>query len=321
MPIGPATSAAARRMQYTPQRLAMWVIRSGTVTRLAVLADIHGNLPALEAVLADLAQHPVDQVIVAGDLISWGPFSAAVVEHALAEGWATIRGNHEIMLLDYGTPRAPVAWEDLRAFPVPRWLHRQLAGPIRDQIALWPDTLSYRPPDAPPLRIVHGSPRHHSEPIYPGISEENLAPILAGIEEETIVAGHTHLPMDRQIGRWHVLNPGSVGMMLDGTLGARYLLLDGDAVGWRGTFRRVPFSNAALFAEFERQRFAEECGVIGQLIVEEFRTARLRIAPFLRWRQATCPDAPISAETLARFRTVDPEDYVPLAHRLEQRQD
>ena len=63
--------------------------------RFAVLADIHGNLPALEAVLADLAQFEVEQVVVAGDLINWGPCSAAVVERVVAAGWAIVRGNNE----------------------------------------------------------------------------------------------------------------------------------------------------------------------------------------------------------------------------------
>ncbi len=286
------------------------------MTRLAVLADIHGNLPALEAVLADLTQHPVDQVIAAGDLISWGPSSAQIVERALGEGWPVIRGNHELLLLDYGTPRAPAAWDDLTAYPIPRWLHRQLAGSLQMRIAAWPDSLSIRPPDAPPLRIVHGSPRDHAEPIYPEIGAGELAAMLTNIEEETIVAAHTHLPMDRRIGHWHVLNPGSVGMMLDGTHEARYLLLEGDINGWHGTFRHVPFNRDALFAEFARQRFAEECGVIGQLIIEEFRTSRLRLAPFLRWRATVCPDAPLTTETLTRFSTVDPEDYMPTPHRL-----
>jgi predicted phosphodiesterase len=285
---------------------------------LAVLADIHGNLPALEAVLADLARdpRPVDHLIVAGDLSSWGPFSAQVVERALDEGWAVIRGNHEFLLLDYGTPRAPAAWDDPAAFPIPRWLHRQLAGPLQARIAAWPDWLSIRPPDAPPLRVVHGSPRDHIEGMYPDTGEDELAAMLAGVEEGTIVAAHTHLPMDRWVGRWHILNPGSVGMMLDGTFGARYLVLEGDADGWRGSFRRVPFSNDALFAEFARRGFEEECGVIGRLIVEEFRTARLHIAPFLRWRATVCPDAPFTAETLARFREVPAEEYMPEPHRL-----
>lgn len=77
------------------------------MTRLATLADIHGNLLALEVVLADLAQSEIDQVIVAGDVINWGPFSAPVMARVAAAGWARIRGNNEDYLLDYATPRAP----------------------------------------------------------------------------------------------------------------------------------------------------------------------------------------------------------------------
>lgn len=286
------------------------------MTRLAILADIHGNLPALEAVMADLAGRRIEQVIVAGDLINWGPFSAQVLERVREAGWATIRGNHELVLLDYGTPREPAAWADRGAFPVPHWLQRQIPPALKLAIALWPDTLVIYPPDAPPLRIVHGSPRDHAEPIYPHITEEELTPLLAGIAETTIVAGHTHRPMDRQIGRWHVLNPGSVGMMLDGDHRASYLILDGDTAGWRGELRRVPYDKAPLFAEFARLGFVAECGPIGALVVEEFATARLRIAPFLRWRAALAQDTPFDDATLARFRTVDPEEYMPIGHRL-----
>ena len=289
--------------------------------RLAILADVHGNLPALDAVIADLAGRGIEQVVVAGDAINWGPFSAPVVARVREAGWATIRGNHELVLLDYGTPREPREWADRAAFPVPHWLGRQLPPDLRLAIALWPDTLVVRPPDAPPLRIVHGSPRDHSEPIYPEIAEAALAPMLAGIAEGTIVAAHTHRPMDRRIGRWHVLNPGSVGMMLDGDDRASYLILEGDAGGWRGELRRVPYDKAPLFAEFARLGFVEECGPIGALVVEEFATARLRIAPFLRWRAAIAPDAPFDAATLARFRAVDPEEYMPVGHRLRVTSD
>ena len=71
------------------------------MTRLAVLADIHGNLPALQAVIADMAQFAVDQVVVAGDSVNWGPFSRQVMELIWAHRWPVIRGNNELYLLDY----------------------------------------------------------------------------------------------------------------------------------------------------------------------------------------------------------------------------
>src|SRR5690242_4951955 len=97
------------------------------MTRLAILSDIHGNLPALEAVIQDLDQFQVDHVIVAGDVINWGPFSAQVVERVVREGWAVIRGNNEFYLLDYNTPRAPRLWQS-DDWPLLPWLHAQLAG-------------------------------------------------------------------------------------------------------------------------------------------------------------------------------------------------
>ncbi|MFN8512915.1 MAG: metallophosphoesterase family protein [Thermomicrobiales bacterium] len=287
------------------------------MTRVAVIADIHGNLPALEAVLADLAQFEVDHLVAAGDLINWGPFSAQVVERAIAEGWAVIRGNHEYYLLDYDTPRAHAAWADPDHFSTLPWLRRQLGARLHARIAAWPDTITLRPPDAPPLRVVHGTPRSPWEPINPWTPPEQLAEILAGVAEETIVTAHIHMPLDRQFERWHIVNPGSVGLPLDGTWDASYLILDGDATGWRATFRRVPFSNEAIYAEFARQGFVAECGVVGELIIEEFRTSDLQIVPFLRWRAATCPDAPFSPDTLAQFRAL-PDRKLHLPSRFRE---
>lgn len=287
------------------------------MTRLAVLADVHGNLPALDAILDDLAGRRVDQVIVAGDVINWGPFSARVLERIAREGWAVLRGNHEFYLLDYDTPRAPALWGDPVRFPLLPRLRRELGGHWQTRIAAWPDTLRLCFPDAPPLRVVHGSPRSPWEGLS-HTADGRAAEMLAGVEEETVVAGHTHRAVDRAVGRWRILNPGSAGVPLDGCFSASYLLLDGDADGWRPTFRRVPFDYAPLFAEFERGRFVEECGVIGWLVREEFRTARLQIVPFLRWHAARCPDAPLTLDLLDAYARIDPWDYTPAGFQINR---
>lgn len=286
------------------------------MTRLAVLADIHGNLPALEAVLQDLAQFHVDHVIAAGDVISFGPFPAQVLEHITQRGWAVIRGNAEFYLLDYGTPRAPAEWSDQARFPLPGWLHRQLNGRWHNAIAAWPDALSLRFPDAPPVRVVHGSPRSATELMYPTSSDEELEAMLAEVQETTLIAGHTHLPMERQVGRWHVLNPGSVGGPLDGEISASYMLLEGSSADWQATFRRVPFDLDPILREFERQEFVERCGVIGRLAVEDFKTARPIFLAFLRWHQACCPDTPLTDELLDKFAQVNLSDYLPAAYHI-----
>jgi predicted phosphodiesterase len=279
------------------------------MTRLAILSDIHGNLPALEAVQQDLAQFAVEAVIVAGDVVNWGPFSAQVMERVVNERWAVIRGNNEFYLLEHQTPREPEAW---RRYTMPPWLKRQLAGRWQSVIAAWPDTLSLRYPDAPPIRVVHGSPRSNTESIYPTTTEAELAPLLVDVAEQTLISGHTHLPMDRRTaGGWHCLNPGAVGLPLDGTFPARYMLLEARGQDWQATFRRVPYESGPLFHEFERQGFVEECGVVAQLVVEEFKTGRLKVLPFLNWHQATCPAEPVTTDLLPDFARANIWDYTP----------
>jgi predicted phosphodiesterase len=291
------------------------------MTRLAILADIHGNLPALEAVQADLAQFMVDQVVVAGDVVNWGPWSAEAAARVLEAGWAVIRGNNEFYLLDYQSPRAPAAWADLSHWSLLPWLQEQLDGRWPALIGAWPDTLSLRFIDAPPVRVVHGSPRGNTEPMLPGEAEADIAAMLAGVGEPLVIAGHTHLPMARRItaggaaNTWQVYNPGSVGVPLDGQFLARYMLLEGDSRGWRPSFRAVPSDPAPVLREFERQGFVERCGVIGELIVDEFRHARLELLPFLTWRRATCPECSLSFDLLSEYRQIDPRPYVSEAYR------
>jgi predicted phosphodiesterase len=262
------------------------------MTRLAILADIHGNLPALETVLADLAQFTVEQVVV-------------------AKRWPVIRGNNEFYLIEHETPRAPAAWANRAQWRMLDWLRAQLPGHYHQAVAEWPDTLSLRYRDAPALRVVHGSLRRNNEPLYPTATEADITEALAGGEETTVVAAHTHLAMDRQVGRWHLLNPGTVGVPLSGQHCASYMLLEGDADGWRATRRTLPLDPAPVLAEFERQDFVAQVGVVGQLVLREFANARLEAPPFLQWKQQHYPEAPLDEALLPAYAAADPRDYLP----------
>jgi len=106
------------------------------------------------------------------------------------------------------------------------WLRRHLNGRWQTAIAARPDTLCLRFPDAPPLRVVHGAPGDPWKGIRPDNRDEAVQALRAGVEEGTLVAGHTHLPMDRTAGRRRALNPGSVGVPIDERLAASYALLE-----------------------------------------------------------------------------------------------
>ena len=123
--------------------------------------------------------------------------------------------------------------------------------------------------------------------------------------------------MERHVGGWHIFNPGSVGVPLDGEHSASYMILDGDSDGWTlAAHRRVPFDLAPLLAEYERQDFVARCGVTGALIIAEFRTARLQVLPYLNWKESHYPDRDDNLELLQEFLGLDEQDdYLPPEYR------
>jgi predicted phosphodiesterase len=264
------------------------------MTRLAVLNDIHGNLPALDAVIEDMAHYAPDAVVVAGDLINLGPFSTEVLERVFARDWAVIRGNHEFYLLNYDTPRAPEHW---RHYTTPGWLRRTIPAPLQRRIAALPDTLMLVYPDAPPLRVVHGYPDTPWDGMYPNTPDEEVLSHYQDVEEEMIVCGHIHLTQERHLhqnGRsWQIANAGSLGVPLNGRPGeAPYMLLDGDAHGWQVTYLQVGYDLTPLLDALESDAYRDVHGAYAALYTEEFRTARLRIWPFNQWRAQRYPGMP-----------------------------
>jgi predicted phosphodiesterase len=287
------------------------------MTRLAILADIHGNLPALEAVIADMQQFNVDHVVVAGDSINWGPFSAEVMARITDLNWSIIRGNNELYLLDYNTPRMPEHWQ---SYVLPPWLRATIPPRFQHIIASMPDTLQLRFTDAPTVRVVHGAPGNHWVSMSPMTPDEKLAELLHDTEETTVIAAHTHLVMDRQVGRWHVINPGTVGVPLDGIHTARYAILDSHPEGWNALPRQVVYDIAPLLAFYENAQHQPALGLDMRLLLEEFKQARLRVHPYNLWHREHFGSAPKTRATVDEFLRLDEsimEKYMSLEYRRE----
>ena len=284
------------------------------MTRLAVLADIHGNLPALDAVIDDMAQFEVDGVIVAGDSVNCGPFSREVLEVISARNWAIIRGNNELYVTEYKTPRMPAHWS---RFTLPPWLRDQLGEQWIRFLATLPDTLSLRFPDAAPLRVVHGIPGNPWVSIHPLSAKTEIEAWLEYTAEDTVICAHSHIPLERKVGRWRIFNPGSVGIPLDGEHSASYMILDGDHQGWTlAAYRRLPFDRDSIFDAFDKQGFVRRCGVAAMLLLQEFETARMRLWPFLQWKKRHYPHQPESVELLDQFmRQDDLRPFMPPEYR------
>jgi predicted phosphodiesterase len=267
------------------------------LTRLAILSDIHGNLPALEAVIEDMQQFSPDHVIVAGDLINIVPFDAEVMQRVVSLGWTAIRGNHEFYLLNYGTSRES---EGMRRSPSPAWLNKNLKDWFA-YIAAMPDELTLYYPDGPAIYVTHGIPGDPFDAIMRVTREEKILRWFENVQPTTVVTAHYHLSVDRHVGRWHFMNPGPVGAVMDGTHDACYLLLDAIGDHWQATFRRVPYDFALVEAAFEHHRLDEILGVEGLLKCEQLRRARPTINAFSRWLDACYPGEDWSFERAYEF--------------------
>lgn len=206
--------------------------------RFAALYDIHGNLPALEAVLRDVRQADVDQIVVGGDVVP-GPMARDALKRLLDLDLPThfIRGNGELAILAqmtaartgsvtyWGTTSGARPPESI--VEVYRWTAAQLQAEFEPALAQWPKTLQLEIDGLAEVLFCHSTPRSETEVFTRLTAEDRLLPIFEEIKASVVVCGHTHMQFDRMIGRTRVANAGSVGMPF-GEPGAYWLLLGPD---------------------------------------------------------------------------------------------
>ena len=192
--------------------------------RIAALYDIHGNLPALEAVLGELRSVDVDEIIVGGDVVP-GPMAreSLALLASVRPPVSYVLGNSEVAVLAEmsGSPLEPMP-EQARA--IIRWTARKIGSEALELFASWPRTLRRNIPGLGSVLFCHGTPRHENEIFTRGTSERALQSLFASVAADVVVCGHTHMQFDRRIGAVRVVNAGSVGMPF-GKPGANWLLL------------------------------------------------------------------------------------------------
>jgi predicted phosphodiesterase len=209
--------------------------------RVAVLADIHGNLPALEAVLAEIEAEAVDAIVLNGDLAD-GPMPAQTLDRLEALGGRAVwvRGNTDRDLADAfdGSYRptglatnAPPEWF--------AWCAARLERRHRDRLAGLPLSAALDVDGLGPVRFCHGTARDDNEFILVDSPVQQYQDAFTGVTEPTVVLGHTHMPFDRLAGGRRFVNPGSVGMAY-GHDGAAWALLGPDV-----TLRRTAYDARA----------------------------------------------------------------------------
>lgn len=271
--------------------------------RIAILADIHGNLPALEAVLDDIAGQAVDEILVGGDLVGRGPQGSAVVERIRTLGLAAIGGNHEDYLLSFRAGDIPDAWRVDEEWAAARWMAAELDERNARFLADLPFSLK-----RPDLRLVHGTPVSNRDGIGPWTKDDEIDTHLGSLPERVLVCAHTHRPLVRHTQHGTVVNVGSAGLPFNRDARAQYAILERRSEGhpWQVEFRQVAYDLTAIFAVYDETGFLHEGGITAQLLRLELEHASPLLVPFLSWAEAT-DVRPTSAQlqSFLAFRNLD----------------
>jgi predicted phosphodiesterase len=211
--------------------------------RVAALYDVHGNLPALEAVLAEVG----DAVIVFGGDLASGPLPAATLDRIMELDALALHGNADRELIGQATGGLSDQWAQSQL----EERHRAFLAGLPEQIQLDVEGVGR-------VLFCHGSPRSDEEMILRTTPDDWLREMLAGVEAEVVVCGHTHMQFDRLVDRWRVVNAGSVGLPY-GAPGAHWLALGPDIEHRRTSYDAEAFARRVETLDWPKaERFADE---------------------------------------------------------------
>jgi len=222
------------------------------MTRIAALSDVHGNIAALEAVLADVTREKPDRIVVAGDLVLNGPEPAAVVaalREASAAGAAVIAGNTDVAVADFdyaaafpwmtdGVPDAIVAAAE--------WAHDASGDDGVEWLRLLPSERRIRTDDDTLVLVCHASPGSQTSGFDQNLDPSVTIERLARTDARVVICGHTHLPEIRDLGFKVIVNTGSAGYIFDGEPTASWALVDIEDGEVSAEIRRTEFDTLAV---------------------------------------------------------------------------
>lgn len=228
------------------------------IPRVAALYDIHGNLPALEAVLDDVRREQVDLIVIGGDVVP-GPMPLETMKRVLALDVPVrfISGNGERVVLAAMTGQSidevPPQYRD-----VIHWTAHQLDRESQEAMAAWPQTCTVSIDGLGDVLFCHATPQNDMDCFTRVTPEDRVRRLFAGVTAPVVVCGHTHMQFDRTVGALRIVNAGSLGAPFAPPAGAHWLLL-GPGVELRQT--------AYAFDEAVAQIRATRCPQVETLTV------------------------------------------------------
>jgi putative phosphoesterase len=236
-----------------------------TVRSVAVLCDIHGNLPALDAVLGELRAEPPEAVVVGGDIVA-GPMPREVLERLHALPWPVhwVRGNADRCVVTAYDGAVPAAEAAEPMWIADAWTAERLTRAERDLLAALPPLAELAVEGIGRVLFCHGTPRSDEERVTAVTPPERLARILDGVTADLVVGGHTHRQFDLRAGARRMVNAGSVGRPYEREPGAYWLRL-GPGV----ELRHTPFDTGAAVTAFHALGYPDADGMAERVDPDE----------------------------------------------------
>jgi putative phosphoesterase len=225
--------------------------------RIALLGDIHANLPALQAVLEHAAQKEIGAIWNVGDIVGYGSFPNEVIQVLRQTDATSIAGNYDLKVI--GFPGKKAKWrkskraEKYIAF---RWAYENLTAANRRYLSRLPEEVRLKIAGRRIL-LTHGSPASMDEHLTPATPVERLMELAQLGRAEVIVCGHSHQAFTRQVGDTWFINTGSVGRPGDGDPRAAYAILDLNRKEFNIQHYRVEYNITAIVDAIRRAGLPE----------------------------------------------------------------
>lgn len=209
--------------------------------RVAIFSDVHGNVAALEEVLADIrARGPFDRILNGGDFAFGGPRPREAVERLIEGGYPAVVGNTDEMV---------AASPEGAAGAVAAWARTRLTPEQVDWLRALPRSRRVDAPGGPPLVLVHATPWSTTDLIEPSSPAATVARAFEQAEARTLVYGHIHRAYIREVAGGLIVNAGSVGFPFDGIPRPAWAILTLERGAWRAEIVRIEYDREAVIQD------------------------------------------------------------------------
>lgn len=251
--------------------------------KIALLSDVHSNLPALQVILEHIDRWNPDSVIINGDVVNRGPQPREcweLISDRLDQGWMMTIGNHEQYVLEWSVPRPNLSKVDYDLYASSLWTLKLLTDEQVERIRRLPMSCTLVL-GGKQVRATHASLGGTRDGIVPWTDDATIEKKMQPAPD-VFVTSHTHRMFHTRINGTFVINTGSVGCPLDGNVRAGYVQLVWDGRGFSADLIRLPYDRAETERQYQLTNYNETNGASAPLLYTEWRDARSCVPDFFR---------------------------------------